>query len=152
MGIHRFPPFVFDSDSLQIRKNGHRLKLQRKPALILAALLERPGTPVSRSELYARLWPAGIFVNFDASLSVALKKLRDCLDDSAHEPRFIDTVSGVGYRFIGRCEPGPHAVPITPHTPQIASLANRGLFFGPAATLTRIWRRSAGRLFGSELD
>jgi DNA-binding winged helix-turn-helix (wHTH) protein/Tol biopolymer transport system component len=111
MDNHRFPPFDFDSGSLQLRKHGHRLKLQRKPALILRALLEYPGEPVSRKELHSRLWPADTFVDFDLSLNVAIKKLRDCLDDSAEEPRFIETVAGFGYRFIGRCE-APEPLPV----------------------------------------
>jgi eukaryotic-like serine/threonine-protein kinase len=89
MGFHHFQPFVFDSEGLQLRKLGHRLKLQRKPALILAALLEHPGEPIARKTLQARLWPVDTFVDFDLSLNVAVKKLRDCLGDSAEEPRFI---------------------------------------------------------------
>ena len=101
MDSHHFPPYDFDSGSLQLWKHGRRVKLQRKPALILAALLEHPGQPILRKDLYLRLWPADTYVDFDLSLNVAVKKLRDSLDDSAEEPMFIETLSGVGYRFIG---------------------------------------------------
>src|SRR6266705_1129340 len=83
MGISRFPPFDFDSEALRLRKRGIRVKLQRKPALLLAALLEQPGHVLTRQDLYARLWPDGTFVDFDQSLNVAIKKLRDSLSDSA---------------------------------------------------------------------
>src|SRR5262245_21618094 len=115
MGIHHFPPFDFDSGSLQLRKQGRRVKLQRKPALILSALLENPGQPVSRKDLYSRLWPANTFVDFDLSLNVAMKKLRDCLDDSADEPQFIETIAGIGYRFIGNYG-APELPPLTLET------------------------------------
>jgi len=74
MAVHRFPPFEFDPATLQLWKNGHPVKLQRKPALVLAALLENHGEPLARPEICARLWPAGTFVDFELSLNVAVKK------------------------------------------------------------------------------
>jgi len=101
VGLSRFPPFDFDSGTLRLRKHGFPVKLQRKPALILAALLDEPSKSLTREELYASLWPSDTFVDFDQSLNVAIKKLRDALNDSAEERRFIETVAGLGYRFIG---------------------------------------------------
>jgi TolB-like protein/tetratricopeptide (TPR) repeat protein len=67
-------------------------------------LLEKPGDIVTRSELQARLWPEGTFVDFDKSLTKAVNKIRTALGDSPASPRFIETLSGRGYRFIAPVE------------------------------------------------
>jgi cholera toxin transcriptional activator len=46
------------------------------------------------------LWPSDTFVDFDHSLNTAINKLRDTLGDSASSPRYIETLSRRGYRFI----------------------------------------------------
>ncbi len=46
------------------------------------------------------LWPSDTFVDFDQSLNKAVNRLREALDDSADQPRFIETVPRRGYRFI----------------------------------------------------
>jgi len=140
MAVHRFPPFEFDPATLQLWKNGHPVKLQRKPALVLAALLENHGEPLARPEICARLWPAGTFVDFELSLNVAVKKLRDSLDDSADQPQFIQTIAGQGYRFIGRCDSLFLAQPsvIEPPLPPLISAAPRRFRFGSAAILALV--------------
>ena len=95
-----FGPFEFEARTGLLRKYGIRLKLQRKPAQILEALLEDPGKTVSRSDLHSRLWPQDTFVDFDSSLNVAIRKLRDALGDSADQPCYVATETGIGYRFI----------------------------------------------------
>ncbi len=97
---HIFGPFEFEPDSGILRKRGVRLKLQRQPAQLLQALLEDPGKTVSRPDLHSRLWPQNTFVDFDQSLNVAIRKLRDALGDSADEPCYVATETGIGYRFI----------------------------------------------------
>src|ERR1700728_3552280 len=62
-------------------------------------LLERPGELVTREEVQHRLWPQTI-VDFDHGLNKAISKIRDALGDSAESPRFIETVSRRGYRFL----------------------------------------------------
>lgn len=101
MSLYKFPPFDFDTSTGRLSKYGHRIKLQRKPQMVLAALLEEPGKTVSRQDLYERLWPQGVFVDFDQGLSVAVKKLRDALCDSSDDPKYITTSAGLGYRFVG---------------------------------------------------
>src|SRR5207237_343576 len=63
-------------------------------------LLERPGELVTRNELCQKLWPDGTFVDFESGLNTAINRLRSALDDSAEEPRFIETLPRLGYRFI----------------------------------------------------
>ena len=80
------------------------MRLQDQPFAVLAFLLERAGAVVTREELRAHLWPADTFVDFDHSLNTAVNKLREVLGDSASSPRFIETVSRRGYRFIAEVQ------------------------------------------------
>jgi Tol biopolymer transport system component/DNA-binding winged helix-turn-helix (wHTH) protein len=93
--------FELDLDARQLRKSGIRIKLQEQPFLILAMLLERPGTIVTREELKKKLWSDDTFVDFDLSLNSAVKKLRQALNDDSENPRYIETLYRRGYRFIG---------------------------------------------------
>ena len=59
---------------------------------------------VTREELQKKLWPDGTFVDFDHSLNTAINKIREALGDSAENPRFVETLSRRGYRFIAPVE------------------------------------------------
>lgn len=99
--IVQFGLFELDLDARELRKSGVRVKLQEQPFQILAVLLERPGSVVTREELQKKLWPGDTFVDFDLSLNSAVKKLRQALNDDSENPRFIETLYRRGYRFIG---------------------------------------------------
>ena len=92
--------FELDSDSGELSRNGRKIRLPNQSFRILQILLGRPGDVVTREELRERLWTADTFVDFDAGLNNAVKKLRDALDDSSEHPRFIETVPRRGYRLI----------------------------------------------------
>ena len=96
----RFGVFEVDLRSGELRKHGLKVKLQVQPFQILTLLLERPGEVVTREELQARLWPANTFVDFDVGLNTAIKRLRDALGDTAHSPRYIETLPKRGFRFV----------------------------------------------------
>jgi len=97
----RFGDFDVDLRAGELRKHGIRIKLQVQPFQILQVLLEHPGEVVSREELQKRVWPADTFVDFDHGLNNAVKRLREALGEDAENPRFIETLSKRGYRFIG---------------------------------------------------
>ncbi len=96
----RFGVFELDTESRELRKQGVKVRLQEQPFQILQVLLEHPGKVVTREELQQRIWPSDTFVDFDRGLYNAIKKLREALRDSAESPRFIETLSRRGYRFI----------------------------------------------------
>jgi len=96
-----FGVFELDPESGDLRKQGLKVRLQEQPFQILQILLERPGKVVTREELRQRIWPADTFVDFNQGLYNATKKLREALSDSADTPRYIETLSRRGYRFIG---------------------------------------------------
>ena len=95
-----FGPFEADLHSGELRKNGHRVRLQAQPFQILAMLLEHPGELVTRERIRAKLWSDDTFVDFDQSLGTAVAKIREVLGDSATAPRFVETLPRRGYRFL----------------------------------------------------
>ena len=102
--VLRFGPFEFNLERRMLRKHGVRIKLQTQPFQILAALLEKPGTTVTRDELRRRLWPDNTFVDFEHGLNAAVARLRQALGDSPEQPRYIETVAKFGYRFAAKLE------------------------------------------------
>ena len=98
--VIRFAAFEVDLQAQELRKAGLRLKLSGQPFQVLAILLERPGTVVTREDLQKRLWP-GTFVDVDHNLNTAINKIREALGDSSENPRFVETLPRRGYRFIG---------------------------------------------------
>ena len=100
----RFETFELNLKTGELRKGGVKIRLQEQSYQILAALLERPGKLVTREALHKRLWPDSTFVDFEKGLNIAVSKLRQALNDSADEPRFIETLPRRGYRFIGAVE------------------------------------------------
>ncbi len=108
----RFGPYELDEAARELRKNGQSIHLQDQPWEILRALVERPGEVVSREDLRRRLWPDGTFVDYEQSLNKAINKLREVLCDSADKPRYVETVTRRGYRFVAPVEleaPKPEA-------------------------------------------
>src|SRR5579862_5052194 len=96
---YRFGPFELNTGEESLARNGVRVKVQDLPYRLLVMLLERPGEIVTREEVRQRLWPENTFVEFDNSLGVAIRKVRDALNDDAETPRYIETIPRRGYRF-----------------------------------------------------
>ncbi|MGH9356952.1 MAG: winged helix-turn-helix domain-containing protein, partial [Terriglobia bacterium] len=101
--VFRFGLFELDLQARELRRRGQRIKLQDKPFQILELLLERAGELVMRKDLREKLWP-DTFVGFDRSLNTAVNSLRRALGDSPLIPRFVETRSRAGYRFVGPVE------------------------------------------------
>ena len=101
---YRFGPFEVNTGARELSKHGTKVKLRGQPYLILEVLLDRAGEVVTRDEVREKLWPADTFVDFEHGLNTSVKKLRQVLCDSAEEPRYIETVPRLGYRFIAPVE------------------------------------------------
>lgn len=101
---YKFGEFEADLRAAELRKRGHRLRMQMQPFQILVALLERPNDVVTREELRQRLWPEDTFVDFDHGLNTAVAKLRETLGDSAASPKYVETIAKRGYRFLAEVE------------------------------------------------
>jgi DNA-binding winged helix-turn-helix (wHTH) protein len=106
-----FGPFEVNVPAGQLLKSGVRIRLSGQPFQILLILLAHPGDVVTNEQLRERIWKEGTFVDFEHGLHAAVNKLRRALGDSAENPRYIETVPGRGYRFIGAL--GRQPVPIS---------------------------------------
>ena len=100
ISVVRFGRYEVSFQSGELRKSGLRIRVQQQPMKLLETLLEHPGEVVTREELRSRVWPNESFGDFDQALNIAIAKLRSALGDSADNPRFIETLSKRGYRFI----------------------------------------------------
>lgn len=96
--IH-FGPYQLDVPAAQLWIGQEAVALQPRPLAVLSYLAARPGTVVGRDELIRALW-GGTHVT-KAVLKVAVRAVREALDDDAEAPRYIETVGREGYRFIG---------------------------------------------------
>jgi DNA-binding winged helix-turn-helix (wHTH) protein/TolB-like protein len=99
--VIRFADFEANLRSRELFRNGVKVRVPDQSFEVLAMLLERPGTLVTREEIQKRLWPADMFVDFDHGLNNAVKRLREALADRATVPKFIETLPRRGYKFVG---------------------------------------------------
>src|SRR5260370_15142285 len=125
-----------DKRAGEIRKEGLRISLPEQLFRLLVLLTEHPGEVVTREEIRNSLW-SDCFVNFDDSINSAIKRLRQCLEDSAENPRFIETLPGHGYRFTPPAEqitsiPSLHAGALDVVEPRVAVLPFENLSGDPA--------------------
>ena len=100
----RFGPYSLDLRSGELQKFGNKIKMGEQSFRILCMLLDANGEMVTREELRDKLWASDTFVDFDHGLNSAVQRLRDCLSDSAENPRWVATVPRRGYRFVGQVE------------------------------------------------
>ena len=153
----RFGVFEMDFRTGELRKHGMQVRLQKQPFQVLAMLLEHAGEVVTREELQQNLWSADTFVDFDHGLNKTINKIREALGDSAESPRFVETVSRRGYRFLAEVKDvGEGSSPVsTPGTEVLFWRAGirPGENYSPVrnaqATCTvldleKIWRGSSG--------
>ena len=89
----------------RLRRGSHVLKLERIPLEILVLLVEHKDEIVTRDEIVSRVWGKAVFLDTDNSIRGAIRKLRQALKDDAECPRFIQTVTGQGYRFLAPVAP-----------------------------------------------
>ena len=99
-----FGPFEVNVAAGELIKSGVRIRLSSQPFQILLILLTRPGEVLTNEQLREQIWKEGTFVDFEHGLHAAVNKLRRGLGDSAENPRYVETVPGHGYRFIGTVE------------------------------------------------
>ena len=107
----RFGEFALDIAAYQLRRDGRPVKLGRQPMDLLILLVERHGQLVTRADIVARLWGPDVFVDVEMGVNTAISKVRQALRDTPDAPRFLETVSGKGYRFIAPVDGTPPAEP-----------------------------------------
>lgn len=90
-----------DLGRYELRRRGRRVKLEKKPMELLIFLVGRRERLVSRQDIVAKLWQSDLFVDTDRNINNIVRKIRRALGDDPAKPRFLETVVGKGYRFIG---------------------------------------------------
>lgn len=100
MKIYRFGTFEFDSETGELRRNGRAIALEPQPVKALALLLSKPEEVVTREELRAAVWGADTHVDFDRGIAYCISQVRTALGDNAENPRFVQTIPRVGFKFI----------------------------------------------------
>jgi TolB-like protein/DNA-binding winged helix-turn-helix (wHTH) protein/Tfp pilus assembly protein PilF len=89
-----------DLRAFELRRAGRPLKLERIPMELLVLLIEQRGRLVTREQIVLRVWGKDVFLDADSSINAAIAKIRRALSDDPERPRFVQTVTSKGYRFI----------------------------------------------------
>jgi len=90
-----------DLGRYELRRRGRRVKLEKKPMDLLIFLVSRRDQLVSREDIVAKLWRSHLFIDPEPNINNIVRKIRTALGDDPAKPRFLETVVGKGYRFIG---------------------------------------------------
>src|SRR5271165_6957753 len=109
-----FEDFDLDARNYRLRRSGQDVKLERIPLELLLLLADRAGEVVTREEIAERLWGKGVQLDTENAINTAIRKIRLALGDDPAHPRFVQTVTGRGYRFIaGVADSAPSTVVTT---------------------------------------
>lgn len=150
-----FGPFYLDTIREQLFLDTSRVNLFGKPLKLLIKILEKPNEIVSGEELCRHLWAAEPETATYANLATTLNKVRTALDDSTSQPKYLETVRDVGYRFImpvrysdSRPQPSSIAPPVSAVSPpkalKVAALRRalsrlgRRMFLNPSAAMVLV--------------
>ena len=90
-----------DLGRYELRRHGRRVKLEKKPMDLLILLVSRREQLVSRKEIIGKLWRSDLFIDTEPNINNIVRKIRAALGDDSGKPRFLETVVGKGYRFVG---------------------------------------------------
>jgi TolB-like protein/Flp pilus assembly protein TadD len=97
--MFRFGEFELDLDRYELRRGGEAVKAEPRVLEVLNYLIERRDRVVPKEELLDTLW-ADVHVS-DSALTTAIRDARRALSDSPTDPRWIRTIYGRGFRFVG---------------------------------------------------
>ncbi len=135
--IYQFGDFQLDCGRFELLLNGRSLRVERKPMELLILLVSRQGQLVTRSEIAQCLWSSEVFVDTEHGINTAIRKLRYLLRDDSEDPRFIQTVTGMGYRFIA---------PVTSGEAPASEIPTAAIPHIPADAVPQSLARRSGRL------
>jgi TolB-like protein/DNA-binding winged helix-turn-helix (wHTH) protein len=100
VGIFQFGEFELNTERFELFRTGRSVKVERMPMELLILLVSKNGQLVTRAEIAERLWPDGVFVDTEHGINTFIRKIRVVLRDDSDQPRFVQTVTGKGYRFV----------------------------------------------------
>src|SRR5215475_12373550 len=91
--------FELDLKARQLLRFGQVVKLERIPLEVLILLVEKQGAIVEREEIVAKVW-GGSFLDTDNAINGSIRKIRQVLKDNPEEPKYVQTITSKGYRFV----------------------------------------------------
>lgn len=100
VSIFHFGDFTLDAERFELCRSGRSIKLEKLPMELLLLLAAKRGQLVTRTEIAERLWGHEVFVDTEHGINTAVRKIRLVLRDDPEQPRYLQTVTGKGYRFI----------------------------------------------------
>lgn len=116
----QFEEFSLDCERYELLRAGRPIKLEKLPMELLILLVEKNGHLVTRKDIIDRLWGDGVFLDTEHGINTAVRKIRHALRDDTERPRFIQTVTGKGYRFVAEKVNEKPSSSAAPSQPQIA--------------------------------
>ena len=119
-----------DLGRYELRRSGSRIRLEKKPMELLILLVSRREQLVARKEIVKHLWKSDLFVDTEHSINNMIRKIRTALGEDVENPRFLETVIGKGYRFVG---PIRVVAPQHPRSDSTAILPGDGVLEGSVA-------------------
>ena len=93
-------PFTYNTSTLRFYKNGEEIVLSGKENAMMKLFMDNPDRVFSRSRLYDLVW-GGSLVD-ENTVMVYISRLRAKIEDKPAQPRYIQTVRGLGYRFVAK--------------------------------------------------
>jgi DNA-binding winged helix-turn-helix (wHTH) protein len=146
----RFESFQLDCRARELRRNGVKIRVPHQSIQVLEMLLDNPGEVVTREELHQKLWPNGTIVEFDHGINAVINRLRQALEDSAEEPRFIETLPRRGYRFILSVEHVESPESVCPSEPEPGSDGLAGQTISHYRILRKLGQGAMGVVYQAE--
>ena len=98
--VFRVGDLTVDTEAFRVTRSGAVVELSATEFRLLTELLRHPGKVLTREALLHNVWGYD-YLGDSRLVDMAVKRLRDKLDEDPREPRYIGTVRGVGYRFEG---------------------------------------------------
>jgi DNA-binding response OmpR family regulator len=92
--------FTFNFDTMEFRKSGNLIELSKTEQKLLRLLIENRSKIIARQTLINKIWADGSEYVDENALSVAIKRLRDKLEDKPSKPQYIKTIYGIGYSWV----------------------------------------------------
>jgi len=96
--VWRVGDLELNTETRTLTRRGARLDLTATEFELMSVLMARPGRVFTRNELLDRL-QGQVYAAYERAIDVHIKNLRAKVEDDPHEPRYIETVFGVGYRM-----------------------------------------------------
>ena len=146
-----FKPFLLDLRDERLWQGSKAIRIGAKAFAVLRCLLTQAGQLVTKETLLETVWPETVVG--EAVLTVVIRGLRQALGDQAHQPQFIETVRGRGYRFVAPVtmvqQPSETYEVREIHSPsQLSVIAPSGIFVGRETEVAQVHRWFAKALQG----